>query len=198
MQATWTKSGKGQVGLVEQRAAMTLSGKGRQRFIEGLCTTSGDAEILEAAIPNISDPAQDYSLICDIEMTGVALLDESIGRFHFDASGPWLGRVPYLAPGKRHWPVVFDYPQVQVTRLVIRAPDGFGSGDAPPPRQFESPYGKYSLTLTPTEDGYLMERAFALVPLVVPALEYDALQKFLQDVTEADHAVIVFERVGTQ
>jgi hypothetical protein len=106
-----------------------------------------------------------------------------------------MERPPDLAPGERVHPVIFDFPRADVVELTIAPPSGFEPEDAPPPVEISSPFGSYRLTISTTPEGFKVERALALLPLKVPAEEYDVLVAFLDDVRHADSTRVAFTRV---
>jgi hypothetical protein len=190
---SWTTRGEGQVGLLEKRRLSALEPDARQARIDRLCGVEGNIEILRARINNFDTPRAEYELDCGIESFDVTI-DGSIDIFRIDLAGPWLGHVPDLPEGPRMYPVVFDYPRVDVAQIKIDAPPGYVPGDVPRPQTVESSFGKYQLVVTKQDGGFLVERAFSMFPLTVPAAEYEELRRYLSDVLLADETELTFVR----
>ena len=68
--------------------------------------------------------------------------------------------------------------RVQWRKTSVKAPPGFRAKDAPKETSISGPYGKYSLAVSVTADGFKIQRALALFPVAVPPSEYEALRAF--------------------
>ncbi|HKQ62957.1 MAG TPA: DUF3857 domain-containing protein [Candidatus Polarisedimenticolaceae bacterium] len=193
LHAQWAHQGIGQVGYVERRTLRGLTPDERQRLLDSRCGAGPDVDVLGVEATGIDDLVTTWRLSCETERSTQGI-EAAIGRYTMDWGGPWLEYVPQFPPGPRHHPVVFDYPYVQILQLDVAAPQGFVPSAPPPPVKFSGPYGRYELSFTRTDDGFTVHRSFALLPLAVPAAEYDALRGFLDEVRKADDTAVVFQR----
>lgn len=195
---TWSKTGKGQVGFTSRRHLRRLAPDDRAELVEELCGGGDTYDVLRAESPGLDQLFSDFQLECEIE-TADANFDSETTRYRLGFTGPWIEPVPDLeGRADRVHPVVFSYPRVDMATVEVASPSGFApSGETPAPVSIDSPYGRYRFAVTPSEGGYKVERALALSPLIVPAAEYDALRRFLDDVRRADAAQLAFERVGS-
>jgi hypothetical protein len=192
LEAEWDCTSKGQAGLDQAQALGSRRGSSRQELVDQLCGLGPDVEVAQ------SDHRVMPSMISKLECVTerfVSSMQESIGHFSMTWTGPWMERPPDLAPGERVHPVIFDFPRADVVELTIAPPSGFEPEDAPPPVEISSPFGSYRLTISTTPEGFKVERALALLPLKVPAEEYDVLVAFLDDVRHADSTRVAFTRV---
>lgn len=193
--ARWTWTASGQAGLDMQDVLRTLPPRESAELLEQRCGSSSSTEVLTAEPKGLDDQSAELALLCETERTDTHL-DESIGRYSMPWIGPWVQALPELPPGRRHHPVIFDFPSVETVRIVMHAPESFVPREPPADVQFSGPYGKYQLRVQRAEGSYTVERALALLPLSVPASEYDALREFFDKVSRAERTLLEFERVA--
>jgi hypothetical protein len=189
--ADWDSTSKGQAALDLAQASGGLRTSSRQEFVDELCGLGPDLEVTR------SDHRVMPSMISKLECVTerhIGSMGTSVGHFSMTWTGPWMEPLPDLTPGERVHPVIFDYPRADVAELNIAAPPGFEPADAPPPIEISGPFGSYRLKMSTTSGGYRVERALALLPLKVPAAEYDVLVAFLDEVRHADSTSVKFTR----
>ena len=58
--------------------------------------------------------------------------------------------------------------------------------------KLDEKFGRYELTIVKTDDEFHVSRKLALLPLRVPAEEYEDLRKFLAEVSRADKTTLTF------
>jgi hypothetical protein len=189
----WTRTSVGQSGFVEYHGIARYPEHVRREYIESLCGGGLDAEILTARHV-LHHPPLSSELECELEVSLPGAYGERLGELETTWVGPWVGGIPDLPPGERIHPVWFPYPGVDIAEITIRAPEGLRPVEAPPPIRFSEEFGKYQLIITPTEDGYEIKRALALLQTVIPTESYDQLRQFLEKVVEADRTTVRFVR----
>lgn len=193
LDAEWTLEAEGQSGFSYRSSLRRMSPEDRRRWREDACGAGSAVEELQAQTPGLDDASAPFRLSCR-RRRQAAELGPSVGRYALSWGGPWVQATPSLPSGRRTQPVVFNFPTLDVIGLDIDAPPGFAAKEKPPAIQLETPYGRYSLEITVTPRGFHVERSFSLLPLSVPAGEYEALRAFLSEVRRADSAEVVFER----
>jgi hypothetical protein len=190
--AEWTEVAKGQAGLFHAQRLTRLTNRDHDRTVEYMCGASSETEVTRAE-SSVKHPPVSFELSCGLErfLSGI---DDNIGRYHMAWLGPWIGPIPSLPPGPRVHPVIFNYPYVETMEIDVKAPSGFRPSGDPVEIGFAESYGKFQLTIKATEDGFQIKRAFAMLPLIVPPEEYEALRAFLEEVRIADRTRLMFVR----
>ena len=192
-QVRWTRSAGGQQGILDRLQLRRLPPRERSARLDEMCGASDTFEIKKAQAPGLDDRAPDLRLECDLTMTDTRFT-EDLSSYHFSAMGPWMEWTPDLPAGPRLHPVVFDFPRVDHNVMEITAPPGFEPYGDPVMAPVQSDFGRYTLSLMPTETGYRVERKLTLVPVAVPASEYESLRGFLAEVRRVDATRMEFRR----
>ena len=191
--AKWSRVGLGASGLQHRRWLRRLDPSERKDQLDRLCGGVGSGEVLAAALPGLEDPLAPFQIACDIAVPETNL-NEDVDVYQFHVLGAWWPPTPELAAPTRVHPVIFEYPRVDIVAVDVTSPPGFETKDPPAPVKLESPFGRYQWAVTKTPKGYHVDRAFALVPLLVKTTDYDALKSFLKQVHTADETVLEFRR----
>jgi hypothetical protein len=165
----------------------------RKDQLDRLCGGVGSSKVLAAALPGLEDPLAPFQIACDVAVQDTNLT-EDVDVYQFHVLGPWWPPTPELTAPARVHPVIFEYPRVDIVAVDVTSPPGFGTKDPPAPVKLESPFGRYQWVATKTPTGYHVDRAFALVPLMVKTTDYDALKAFLKQVHAADQTSLAFQR----
>ena len=194
--ADWSRRGTGQIGLTERRYLRRLSPEDRAERIDRLCGASSDTDITDAQVMALDDLNQAYELKCSSERWDVEV-DEDIGSYLMGMDGPWMMALPDLPPGNRVHDVFLDYPNFEVVKIEVEAPNGFLSGTPPPVVRLNSAYGNYQLIVTLTETGFEIERALGLLRTQIPAGEYEQFRGFIEQVRTHDRTQLKFVRETT-
>ncbi|MBI3447439.1 MAG: DUF3857 domain-containing protein [Acidobacteria bacterium] len=191
--ASWTTTGAGQRGFREIRRLRISSPENRKKALDELCGASASLEVSKAAAPALDDVNAAYRLECEGRQSvpGAGEGREEL-PLHFD--GAWIPEVPLFASPTRAFPIVFDYPWIDMASIEVVAPKGYAPAPAPPPVKLEAPFGSYALSVKATDRGYEIQRAFAMVSATLKPESYEALRKFLEDVRMADRTAVVFRR----
>lgn len=195
MQARSTRSARGQLGAELAQGLADLSETERRDRLDEMCGRGPDVEV-KVAQSSVGYPGMSGRLICESERS-LAENVTSFERYTLDWAGPWVDPPPDLPPGPRQHPVVFDFPHVEILELTLTLPGGFRLAPLPEKTSLVTPYGKYELAFSTAPEGVKVARAFALLPLSVPAEEYEALRRFLEEVRRADRTGLTFEQAGS-
>ncbi len=193
--AKWSRTGLGASGMDPRRWLRDLGPSERKVELDRLCGGVGSGEVLAAELPGLENPQAPFKVACDIT-TGETSLTEEIGHYAMSVIGPWWPPTPELTDAARVHPVVFDYPKLDIVSLDLMAPEGFTAQDAPAPVKLETPFGKYQFVAVKNEKGFHVDRAFALMPLLVKPADYEGLRSFLKQVQTADRTSLSFRRTG--
>ena len=170
-----------------------LDAHDRRERLEELCGRGREMEVAKAESPGLE--AKFGTLALDCELDGELVGPEEVGRYSFSMDGPWNEPLPdFGGRATRVHAALFDFGRVDKTKLSVQSPPGFAPKGALEPTRFESPFGRYIRTVTVTEDGYEVNRGVAFTPLMVPAADYPALRAFLDQIRQADHMSLEFER----
>ena len=189
----WTRVANGQSGLTDRRAIRSMSPEQRAKRLEDYCGSSGDIDVVRAQAALVDKSAGPLDIACDTILTH-ADMDTQRGEHLFSFMGPWIESVPELVSEKRVSPIVFPFPRADRTTIDITVPAGFHDRTAPSPVRLDTPYGRYILDVTPTPEGFHVERLFSLVSIAVPAAEYPALRAYLTAVRRADLTMVSFRK----
>ena len=184
---------KCQQGLYERWRLRGLSPEERTKELEDSCGASGVMEITRAQAPNLQDLAAGYHLECEGTVTD-SNFSHDLGRYSFGFLGPWVTGPPRFTSPTRSMNVVFDFPRIDSLVLDVKSPPGFVATEVKAPPLVESPFGRYTLKISATPEGYHVERLYALSAVAVPAKEYDTLRRFFDDVARADATRLEFRR----
>jgi hypothetical protein len=190
--ARWHRISEGQAGLDDAQRLGGASEKNRTARVAQMCSQGSDIEVTRSEA-EVGYPPLVVRLDCESQ-EAVGPDDPETARYEMSWVGPWVEPVPDLLPGPRVHPVVFAFPRVDILELSVKAQAGFRPKDAPEATSFAGPYGKYQLTISATADGFKVQRALALLPVVVPPAEYDALRAFISKVRRADATTLPFAR----
>ena len=193
--AQWSRTGLGAAGMYYRRWLRRLDPTERKEKLDKLCGGSGSGEVLAAELPSLDQPSAPFQIACDIT-AGEANVTEEISDYRFTVLGAWWPETPELTSPTRVNPVVFNYPRLDIVSVDIAPPPGFSAKAPPPQVKLESPFGKYQWAATKTDKGYHVDRALALLPLLVKQADYEALKSFLKQVSTADRTALAFERTG--
>ncbi len=183
--ASWTVRAKGQIGTDDRTRLHRSAPDERQRLLDTLCGAQSGIEVLRAESPESETSQGEMRVDCEIEFEQ-RMPEDKLGRFRWDARGVWIDSIPDLRPGKRHHPVVFDYPYVDLMTLDCTAPSGMHPGAVPEPIQLDSPFGRYQRRVSIVDGGFRVERKLAIIVLAVPPSDYDALRGFHDAIARAD------------
>lgn len=193
MTFAWSRSGKGQQGLNERRYIRDLAPAERRKHLDAACGSIETSELKKAEAPGFDALGKGFALEC--EGSDESGLDNDVGLYALAVRGPWIEDPPELTAATRVHPIIFEFPRVDLCTLEVAPPAGFAVKGAPEPIKIDSKFGRYLLSITVAGNGsYHVERKFALVPIAVPAAEYDELKRFLADVRRADKTRLEFQR----
>ncbi len=187
--------GKGQQGLTARWKLRSLNPEERGKELEKYCGASGYTEISKAKAPDLPDLTASYHLECEGALMNTNL-QGNLGGYSFGFLGPWTEEIPRFTAPARTQSIIFSYPRIDHLIFDVTAPPGFVPTGVKAPPSVESPYGRYALSISPTANGYHVERFYALVAVAVPVKDYDALRQFFEDVARADATRLEFKRAG--
>ena len=194
IRATWSRTALGASGYEPRRDLRRLDPAERKSRLETLCG-GGAGEVSSASLPGLDEPRSPFRVEC--EVGGIeANVAEHLDVYPFSLKGAWWPETPELTAATRTFPVIFDYPRLDVVTLDVAAPAGFTAGDPPAPIDVQTPFGRYQWTATKIEGGFHVERSFALLPLSVKPPEYEALKAFLKQVAAGDRTTLPFRRAS--
>jgi len=189
----WSAKGSGQRGFMEHRNLRWKTPEERKSRIEDLCASGTGFDVSSAESPGVEDPLAPYQISCEgeMEMPGVAA-----GRPEVTVGigGAWSPEAPLFTEATRTYPVVFDFPWIDLTELSVAPPPGFRTGEAPKEVKIESPFGSYQLQFEASARGYRVRRAFAMVTPTIKTESYESLRRFLEEVRLADRTQLIFTR----
>ncbi len=193
--AKWDTTASGAYGDDYRRWLRRLDPRKRKETLDRICGSSSTAEVTSAELPGLDEHGAAYKIVCNLEDSDISI-DESTRSYSYRIAGPWSPQIPELTASSRTQAVLFDYPKVDVLSIDVGAPHGFKPKPPAAPVELKSPYGRYMLDVKATDAGFHVDRAFALIALVVKPEEYPALRKFLEDVHNADRTAVTFERAA--
>ena len=191
--AAWTTTGAGQRGFREIRRLRVSSPENRKKALDDLCGASASLDVSKAEAPALDDVNAAYRLECEGH-EAVPGAGEGREELAVRFDGAWIPDVPLFASPTRAFPIVFDYPWIDIASIEVVAPKGYAPSPSPTPVKIESAFGSYALSVTATDRGYEVHRAFAMVSATIKSEAYDALRKFLEQVRVTDRTAVVFRR----
>ena len=195
MTAKWARTSNGATGMDRRRWLRRLDPQERTKRLDEICRGTGGSYETEAAeLPQLDDEEAPLQIACDLTSTESGV-EDGIDRYAFAVMGPWWPSLPEFPSAKRTHAVILDYPKIEVLGIDIASPAGFAPKDAPPAVTIESPFGRYQLVALKTDKGFHIDRAFALLPLMVKVEQYAELKKFVDAAGNADRMTVQFERV---
>lgn len=92
---------------------------------------------------------------------------------------------------ERQLPVYYPNGYKKIERGVFHLPSGKKVEVLPESKTFDSPYGRYRLTIEQDESEIRFERELLIYPARLPAEEYKAWRAFLRKVAKADATKVV-------
>jgi len=92
---------------------------------------------------------------------------------------------------ERKYPLALRYPFIDTDTVSISIPDGYHMEFIPTPVAIESPYGKYTVEVIPSESGIIYIRNYSMVKGTFPPEQYMDFVKFMNKVAEADKMKLV-------
>ena len=194
MTAKWARTANGATGMDQRRWLRRLDPQDRKKRLEEICRGAGGSYEVEAAeLPQLDDEEAPLQIACDLS-SAESGLDEGTDRYAFAVTGPWWPALPEFPAASRTHAVILDYPKIDVLGIDVTSPPGFAPKDAPPAVTIESPFGRYQLLAVKTDKGFHVDRAFALLPLMVKTEQYAELKKFVDAAGNADRTTLQFER----
>jgi hypothetical protein len=98
-----------------------------------------------------------------------------------------------LPPGNRQHPVVL-YERASHSTARIRLPRGFVVDETPAPVSLETPFGRYSMSVTAVGEELVVERRYATRVVTLPPADYPSARGFFQRVVDAEQAPVVLIR----
>ena len=99
----------------------------------------------------------------------------------------------YLTASERKHPVVFDSNSFAEKAIFI-LPQGFVIDEMPEPVTIDSPFGKYTTTITEKEGKLEFTRELVLNRSYVPAAKYPDVRSFFVKMLEAEQSPVVLIR----
>ncbi len=191
----WWAMGTGLRGYEERVDLRATIPAERRERLRTLCGAAGDFEVIQADAPSLGDLNAGFRTECKGDLVNL-LVDDSEEEFLLGIEGAWIPPVPRFVSRTRIHPVVFSFPFVDHTTLEVGAPPGFVPRAAPSEVRLETPFGSYELRVTAVENGYRVERSFAILALSVQPDRYDELRGFIDRVRVADRTMLEFKRLG--
>jgi hypothetical protein len=191
----WTRTDSGQAGLSDRLDLRSLGPGERDKRLQELCGAGGEFEVSRAEAPGLQNLTSGLKLDCEGTMMSTNLTP-GLSRYSFSLDGFWNEEVPEFTEEHRVHAVVFPFPRIDRTVVDVKSPEGFTTVEAPAVPPVESPYGRYTLTVSLTPDGYHVERMFALAAIAVKAQDYPSLRQFLSGVHRADQTALEFRKGG--
>jgi hypothetical protein len=92
---------------------------------------------------------------------------------------------------ERKYPLALRYPFIDTDTVSISIPQGYHLEFVPTPVSIESPYGRYTAQVIPSENGLLYIRTYSLVKGTFPPEQYMDFVKFINKVAEVDKSKLV-------
>lgn len=185
----WDREVTGQYALEQESVLKRATAGERQSRLEKICGKSSWYELDQARTAGAAEAPR-------VECEGLVpevVPEAGVESLGFPLKGPWIAKVPELESRTRVNPLVFDFPFTDRTLLEIGAPPGFTPRGAPGPVVIDNPFGRYELKVSGTEGGYSVERVLRWPHLSLPASRNAGVRRFLQQVAEADAAVVYFD-----
>ena len=196
LMAAWNRTGKGQVGLHERRYLRRLAPEDRNKRLDRLCGSASETDVTESRLVALNEPDRSLELHCSSERWDVEVEDDH-NVYLLSLGGPWMSALPDLPPGERVHDVHLDFPNVDVVRMKIDAPEGFLSAEPPPLVQMKTAFGNYQLRVNRTETGFELERGLGLFHVRILAGSYQEFRAFIEQVRVHDSTNLKFVREGT-
>ncbi|MBI3450873.1 MAG: DUF3857 domain-containing protein [Acidobacteria bacterium] len=187
----WLRSGAGQQGYLDRLSMRALPPDDRRRRMDQMCGSGSAMEIGQAEMPALALLNSKFLLRCEGTLAGSGPTAET-GEFTIEIGGPWIPTVPELTAATRTYPVVLDFPAVDLLVMEVSAPPGYAPADPPAPVKLEGDSGSYVLNIERTAGGFKIQRNFARLPLVVKPADYRPFRDFLQAVRLADRTRLRF------
>jgi len=192
----WTRTDAGQAGLSERLDMRSMGPEERSKRLQELCGAGGEFEVTKAEAPKLQELSSGLRLTCEGTMTNTNL-SAGLSRYTFSLDGFWNEAVPEFTEERRVHAVVFPFPRIDRTFLEVRSPERFTTVTPPAVGPVQSPYGRYTLSISVTPEGYHVERLFALSAIAIRVQEYAPLRRFLTEVHRADQTSLEFRKAGT-
>ena len=194
IRGTWSRTALGASGMEPRRDLRRLDPSERKERLDSLCRGGETGEVLTASLPGLDEPRAPFRIECDVSTD--ASIAEHLDVYPLSLEGAWWPETPELTAATRTFPVIFDYPRLDVVALDVATPPGFSPGDPPPKIDVETPFGRYQWTAARTDAGFHVERSLSLLPLSVKPSDYDALKSFLKQVRAGDRTTLPFRRAS--
>jgi len=193
MVRSWVQTGTGQVGLDERRYLRSLSPDQRTERIDELCGLGPETDVVTAEVVALEDVNRNLELHCATESLEHGVT-EDITHYQLEWGGPWIPHLPVLPDEPRAYPVVFDFPRIDVVRVKVKAPEGYVPGDPPPRAVVDGPVGRYILDIERSDDGFRIERAISVMTLSLAKEHYGKLREFVEEARRLDRTPLNFTR----
>ena len=194
-QVHWSSVGSGQRYFGDSRSVRRMDPEDRDDELRSWCGSSSRFEVSSAKDPALLDPTAEFQFVCDGTLPD-SEIDGAMEEVSFAARGPWYPDTPSFTSEERVQPVVFDYPFIDMSTVEIRPPEGYGVESLPEPMKASTPFASYALSVSRTDSGYLVQRAFAIIRTTIPTDQYGQLRSFLQKVESADRTLLVLHKQG--
>lgn len=191
----WSRTATGQQWYLDRRWVRSMRPDARQKRLVEICGQQGDFEVSHAEVPDLDKHGGSFRISCEGSRPQEPP-DETALDFKYSFSGAGIEVVPELSSKNRAYPVIFNFPRVDLNVIEVSSPEGFVPSEVPPPVKVEGRFGRYELTIARTPGGFNVSRKLALLALRVPASEYEDLRKFLTEVTRADRTQLSFRRAA--
>lgn len=190
---SFSVAGTGQPSYVERTELLQLGSEARKARLVEMCWGHSTLDVAEADYPGLDERRDDARRVCAGENQGPGPLADA-AACEFAIQGPWSVGAPILPEENRTHPIVLPYPETDILSLDVTTPPGFETTAPPETVTFESPYGRYLLSVTATETGYHVERMSTITALGLPASEYAPFREFFERIRKADKTALHFTR----
>jgi transglutaminase-like putative cysteine protease len=191
----------GHTGMVLKEQDDHLAPAERETAVKDALTSRlPGSEVTGVGVDNVTDPDKPYIARYHLKVPGYAQRTGS--RLFIQPAVFQKGIPPVFAAAERRFPIFFEYAWKEVDRVRIELPAGYRleSPDAPAPVALP-PAGGYTMTLTTTPDGSVVEmtRKFFFgggQRLQFPVDVYVSLKQFFDGVAKADAHTLTLRRAA--
>jgi len=190
---SWSRTGSGSSGLLDFYSLALANETEREKKRAKLCGAGADFELASSVSPSPEASGAHLTFTCEGDIPELPPGPDGDG-FALGIEGPWVHHLPELVAAQRTHPLVFDYPRTErLVMDVVPGPDYDLAAEVEPVR-IDNPFGTYSLTVTPAEDGYRVERTLVLPHAELSPNRFPGFRRFVQLVQKADKTKLEFSR----